>query len=83
MIPSALSNRIFSRVAIRPASGRTSPAMQSSRVVFPAPEGPNRIVIPGGSDQGEIKFEIFSQPLANLHRRCVQFCSRLGDSGVV
>ena len=34
------------RASIRPASGRTSPATQSSRVDFPAPDGPNKIVMP-------------------------------------
>ena len=31
---------------IRPASGRTNPAMQFSRVVFPQPDGPSSIVKP-------------------------------------
>src|SRR5690242_17580564 len=31
---------------MRPSSGRTKPAMESSTRVFPAPLGPNRIVTP-------------------------------------
>jgi hypothetical protein len=34
---------------IRPASGSSQPATQSSNVVFPAPEGPNRMVNPGAA----------------------------------
>src|SRR4051812_32798340 len=34
---------------MRPARGRTSPAMAASVVLFPAPEGPKRTVIPGGA----------------------------------
>ena len=37
--------------AMRPASGRARPAMQSSKVDFPAPEGPKRIVMPGGTSR--------------------------------
>src|ERR1700676_5513066 len=36
-------------MAIRPASGLANPATQSSRVVLPAPDGPNRIVNPGAA----------------------------------
>src|SRR5712671_1253817 len=32
---------------MRPTSGITSPATQSSKVVFPAPDGPKRMVNPG------------------------------------
>ena len=32
--------------AIRPASGVASPAIESSKVVFPAPDAPNRMVTP-------------------------------------
>ena len=34
-----------------PESGLVRPAMQSSKVVFPAPEGPNRMVNPGAASK--------------------------------
>ena len=43
------SNRIRSPMAILPESGVTRPATQSSSVVFPAPEGPKMIVMPGAT----------------------------------
>ena len=50
-MPRAESNKTFSQTAILPASGRSSPERQSSNVDFPAPEGPNRMVIPGGASR--------------------------------
>jgi hypothetical protein len=47
--PLSESNSTFSPAAMRPKSGRTNPAMQSSTVDFPEPEGPKRIVIPVGT----------------------------------
>ena len=44
-------NKTFSPITILPVVGRTSPARQSSSVDFPAPEGPNNIVIPGGASK--------------------------------
>ena len=44
-----LSNQTSVPRAIRPLSGRTSPAIAASVVLLPAPEWPNRIVIPGGT----------------------------------
>lgn len=45
----AESNKTLSPTTIFPASGRTSPERQSSNVDFPAPEGPNKMVMPGGA----------------------------------
>ena len=38
-----------SPISIRPVSGVVNPAMQSSSVVLPDPEGPKRMVNPGGA----------------------------------
>src|SRR2546429_3685834 len=54
-MPRAESNKTFSQTAILPASGRSSPERQSSNVDFPAPEGPNRMVIPGGASREDRK----------------------------
>src|SRR6202034_518937 len=45
----AASNRMWSPMVIRPESGLVNPATQSSTVVFPAPDGPNRMVNPGAA----------------------------------
>jgi hypothetical protein len=44
-----MSKKTRSPTAMRPSSGITIPAMQSSTVVFPAPEGPNKMVNPGSA----------------------------------
>ncbi len=43
------SNKTRSPMTILPASGAARPATQSSSVVFPDPEGPNRMVNPGAA----------------------------------
>src|SRR5450631_6587 len=48
-VPCAASNKTRSLIAMRPESGLVNPATQSSRVVLPAPDGPNRIVNPGAA----------------------------------
>ena len=45
-IPSWRSNKTRSATAMRPSSGRSSPASMLTTVVLPAPERPNRAVIP-------------------------------------
>ena len=47
LICAAESNRAVEPTAMRPSSGVRNPAMQSRRVVFPAPDDPKRIVKPG------------------------------------
>ena len=42
------SNNVRSAMLMRPRSGLVNPAMQSSNVDLPAPEGPHRMVNPGG-----------------------------------
>ena len=42
----AESNKTFSPTTIFPASGCTNPPRQSKSVDFPAPEAPNKIVMP-------------------------------------
>ena len=42
----AESNKTSSPITIFPASGCTNPATQSKSVDFPAPEEPNKIVMP-------------------------------------
>src|SRR2546428_177535 len=44
--PACESNKTRLPKAILPESGVASPAIESSKVVFPAPEAPNRMVIP-------------------------------------
>ena len=44
-----VSNKARSPTAIRPASGVASPATQSSSVVLPDPDAPNRMVNPGAA----------------------------------
>ena len=50
----APSNRISSSSRMRPSSGRTKPAIESSTMVLPAPLGPNSTVTPAGG----LKFEV-------------------------
>src|SRR5690349_16820992 len=50
-IPAAASNQVSAPSAIRPARGRISPAIAASVVLLPEPEGPKRIVIPGGAEK--------------------------------
>src|SRR5580700_4905268 len=45
---------------MRPSSGSLSPAMQSSSVVFPAPEAPKRIVKPASARKWTFRLKLFS-----------------------
>ena len=45
------------RSAMRPASGRVRPARQRSSVVFPDPEAPKSIVMPGGAVKRDVQRE--------------------------
>src|SRR5262249_1585548 len=47
--PLAASNQVSSPSAMRPASGAIRPAIAASVVDLPEPDGPNRIVTPGGA----------------------------------
>src|SRR5258707_141550 len=54
----AESKRTRSLRAMRPESGVVSPATQSSKVVLPAPEGPNKIVKPGAAGNSTSRLNV-------------------------
>src|SRR5882672_12495182 len=47
----ALLNKDSTAIPTRPSSGVMRPAMQSRRVDLPAPDGPKRMVMPGGREK--------------------------------
>lgn len=76
----ALSKKIWFAIAIRPESGTVSPAMQSSSVVFPAPDGPKRIVMPAGMANAALSSK--SPPPANRLRICADSTPFSDERGV-
>src|ERR1035438_8812156 len=70
---------MVSPIAIVPPSGVCSPATQSSRVVLPAPEAPNRMVKPAAtkSSTSSVNWESLS-PRKRFCTRTVS-CSPGGD----
>jgi len=63
LIPGDESNSARSPIAILPESGAVSPAMQSSSVVFPAPEAPKRIVNPADASKATSRRKSFALAL--------------------
>src|SRR3954463_8813350 len=62
-----LSNRTRSLTTIRATSGVVRPATQSSRVVLPAPDAPNKMVKPGGASKSTSRLNSGSagEPFSN------------------
>ena len=68
-------------MTIRPSSGDCSPAMQSSTVVLPAPEAPNRIVNPAetASSTSSVKFcPLSRRKLFSIRAVNCSFCVAIG-----
>src|SRR5690606_9474728 len=66
---------------MRPASGRASPAIACSAVLLPVPDGPNRIVMPGGTWMSRSSTKAASPPAARRASRIATWRAGRSDPG--